>query len=69
MVSSLSYATWNEFIAEFVMEFCLKNKLLTSQTDLEMSKYFQGSRNVDEYINKFVNSSIELDASKELISS
>ena len=52
-IGSLLYATWNEFITEFVTEFCPKNKLLTSQTDLETSKYFQGSRNVDEYVDEF----------------
>ena len=52
-VGSLSYATWNEFIVEFVVEFCPKNELLTSQTDLETSKYFQGSRDINKYINKF----------------
>ena len=53
MVSSLPYATWNEFVAEFVMEFCPKNKLLALRMDLETSKYFQGSHNVDEYVDEF----------------
>lgn len=53
MVGSLSYTSWNEFVAEFITEFCPKNELLTSRTDLETSKYFQGSRNVDEYVDDF----------------
>ena len=52
-VGGLSYATWNKFVAEFITEFCPKNELLTSRTDLETSKYFQGSRNVDEYVDEF----------------
>ena len=52
-IGGLSYATWGEFVAEFITEFCPKNELLTSCTDLETTKYFQGSCNVDEYIDEF----------------
>ena len=52
-VGSLLYMTWNEFVMKLVMEFCPKNKLLTLQMNLEMLKYFQGSCNIDEYVDKF----------------
>ena len=52
-VGGLLYVTWNKFIMEFITEFCLKNELLTSRMDLETSKYFQGSHNINEYVNKF----------------
>ena len=52
-IGRLSCTTWGEFVAEFITEFCPKNELLTSRTDLETTKYFQGSRNVDEYVDEF----------------
>ena len=52
MVGGLSYATWNKFVTEFITEFCSKNELLTSRMDLETLKYFQGSHNIDEYVDE-----------------
>jgi hypothetical protein len=52
-VGGLPYVTWQEFVAEFVEEFCPKNEVLTSRTHLETSRYFQGARNVDEYVDEF----------------
>jgi Retrotransposon gag protein len=53
VVGSLTYTMWQEFALEFVAEFCPKNKVQTSQTNLETATYFQGSRTVDEYVDSF----------------
>jgi Retrotransposon gag protein len=53
VVGSLTYMTWQEFTLEFVTEFCPKNEVQTSQTNLETATYFQGSRTVDEYVDSF----------------
>jgi hypothetical protein len=52
-VGSLPYNTWCEFVQEFISKFCLKNKIQTAQTDLKTSRYFQGSRTIDEYVDEF----------------
>jgi hypothetical protein len=52
-VGSLPYNTWHEFVQEFISKFCLKNKIQTAWTDLETSRYFQGSRTVNEYVDEF----------------
>jgi hypothetical protein len=53
LVGGLPYSTWQEFVAEFVAEFCPKNEVQTARTALETLKYFQGSRMVDEYVDEF----------------
>jgi hypothetical protein len=52
-VGSISYEMWGEFIEEFVADFCLKNKVQTSRTELETSRFFQGGRTINEYVNDF----------------
>jgi hypothetical protein len=52
-VGSLPYNTWCEFVQGFISEFCPKNKIQTAWTDLETSRYFQGSKTVDEYVDEF----------------
>ena len=52
-IGSLSYTSWTDFMVEFVADFCLKNEVQTSQTELETSKYFQGPRTVNEYVDDF----------------
>ena len=49
VVGSLNYVTWQEFVTEF----CPKHEVQTSQTDLETTTYFQGSRTVNEYVDSF----------------
>jgi hypothetical protein len=49
-VGSLSYASWQEFINKFISEFCPKNKVQTSRTNLKTMKFFQGGQSVDEYV-------------------
>jgi hypothetical protein len=41
-VGSLSYGSWQEFIDEFITDFCLKNEIQTSRTELKTMKFFQG---------------------------
>jgi hypothetical protein len=52
-VGGLPYSTWSDFVHEFISEFCLKNEILTMQTDLKTSRYHQGTKTVDEYIDNF----------------
>jgi hypothetical protein len=52
-VGSLSYGSWQEFINKFISEFCLKNEVQTSRADLKTTKFFQGGRSVNEYVDNF----------------
>jgi hypothetical protein len=52
-VRSLPYNMWCEFVQEFISKFCPKNEIQTAQTDLETSRYFQGSKTVDKYVDEF----------------
>jgi Retrotransposon gag protein len=53
VVGSLTYTDWQEFAQEFVAEFCPKNEIQMSRTDLETVTYFQGSHTVNEYVDSF----------------
>ena len=50
---SLPFTTWVAFRKEFVHEFCLKNEVQSSRTELETSKYHQGSCSVEKYVDEF----------------
>ena len=50
---SLPWLSWADFRLEFVRDFCPKNEVQTARTDLETTKYHQGSRSVDEYVDEF----------------
>jgi hypothetical protein len=53
-VRSLPYNNmWHKFVQEFISEFCPKNEIQTAWTDLKTSRYFQGSKTVDEYVDEF----------------
>jgi len=52
-MGSLPWATWAEFRLEFICNFCLKNEVQMACTDLETSKYHQGSHSVDKYVDEF----------------
>jgi hypothetical protein len=52
-IRSLSYRSWQEFVDEFIVNFCSKNEVQPSRTELETSRFFQGGRNVDEYVDDF----------------
>jgi hypothetical protein len=41
-IRSLYYQSWQEFVDKFIAKFCPKNKVQTSRTKLETSKFFQG---------------------------
>ena len=53
LTGRLPYTSYSNFAEEFANEFCPKNKIQTSWTELETVKYFQGARTVDEYVNDF----------------
>ena len=42
-VGSLTYTLWSEFVEDFITEFCPKNEIQTSRTELETLKYYQGT--------------------------
>jgi hypothetical protein len=52
LTGRLPYTSYSNF-AEFANEFCPKNEIQTSRTELETVKYFQGARTVDEYVDDF----------------
>jgi hypothetical protein len=52
-VGSLSYGSWREFIEEFITDFCPKNEIQTSRTELKTTKFFQGGQSIDEYVDDF----------------
>ena len=43
------------FRTEFVMKFCPVNEVLTAIMCLETQKYYQGSQDIDSYIDEFEN--------------
>jgi len=49
----LPWATWAEFRLEFICNFCSNNEVQMAHMDLETSKYHQGSRSVDKYVDEF----------------
>src|SRR6202790_608888 len=53
LTGRLPYTSYSDFTEEFANEFCLKNKIQTSRTELETVKYFQGTRTIDEYVDNF----------------
>ena len=43
LTGRLPYTSYSDFAEEFANEFCPKNEIQTSQTELETVKYFQGT--------------------------
>ncbi|GLB43850.1 putative chromo (CHRromatin Organisation MOdifier) domain containing protein [Lyophyllum shimeji] len=47
------FGTYAEFRTQFIADFCPRDEKWKAATTFEMSAYHQGSRSVDEYIDKF----------------
>jgi hypothetical protein len=46
----MCFASWSDFIEEFMSMFCPENKATTALMQLESDCYFQGKQNVEAYI-------------------
>jgi hypothetical protein len=49
----MCFASWHNFTEEFVATFCLENEATTVLMRLESDRYYQGTRNVEAYIDEF----------------
>jgi hypothetical protein len=49
----MCFASWSDFMEEFVLVFCPENKATPVLMRLESNHYFQGKQNVEAYINEF----------------
>jgi hypothetical protein len=47
------FASWSDFMEEFVLVFCPENKATTALIKLKSNYHFQGKQNVEVYIDKF----------------
>src|SRR4030095_1417349 len=47
------FASWGDFRDTFVKEFCPKNEVQTACMKLEGTRYHQGSRSVEAYLDEF----------------
>ena len=50
---SVPYATWEAFRTVFLAEFCPKNEIQSARMKLEGTRYHQGSRSVEAYLDEF----------------
>jgi len=50
---SVPFASWGDFRDTFVKEFCPKNEVQTARMKLEGTRYHQGSRSVEAYLDEF----------------
>jgi hypothetical protein len=48
-----SFASWSNFMEEFMSTFCPENEATTALMQLESDHYFQGKQNIEAYIDKF----------------
>jgi hypothetical protein len=53
LTGRLPYHSYSDFAEEFTNEFCPKNEIQNSRTELKTVRYFQGTRTVDEYVDDF----------------
>ena len=49
-----AFLSWRGFELEFISKFCLKNGATVAITKLELTRYYQGQKAVDDYIDKFL---------------
>jgi hypothetical protein len=49
----MCFASWSDFMEEFVLAFCPENEATTALMRLESDHYFQGKRNVEACIDEF----------------
>jgi hypothetical protein len=49
----MCFASWSNFMEEFVSVFCPENEAITALMRLESDRYFQGKWNVEAYIDEF----------------
>jgi hypothetical protein len=47
------FASWSNFMEEFVLAFCLENEATTALIRLKSNRYFQGKWNLEAYIDEF----------------
>jgi hypothetical protein len=49
-----SFLSWRDFEGGFTSKFCLKNEATAALTKLESTRYYQGRKAVDDYIDEFL---------------
>jgi hypothetical protein len=48
-----AFISWRGFEWDFTSKFCPKNKATVALTKLESTRYYQGQKSVDDYIDEF----------------
>jgi Retrotransposon gag protein len=48
-----AFVSWKGFELNFISKFCPKNKATVALTKLESTRYYQGRKSVDDYIDEF----------------
>jgi Retrotransposon gag protein len=48
-----AFVSWRGFELDFIVEFCPKNEAMVALTKLESTRYYQGRKSVDDYIDEF----------------
>jgi hypothetical protein len=48
-----SFLSWGDFEGGFTFKFCLKNETMAALTKLDSTRYYQGRKVVDDYIDEF----------------
>src|SRR5258705_7020905 len=48
-----AFVSWKGFELDFISKFCPKNEATVALTKLESTRYYQGRKSVDDYIDEF----------------
>jgi hypothetical protein len=48
-----AFVSWRGFELDFIAKFCPKNEATVALTKLESTRYYQGRKSVDDYIDEF----------------